>query len=149
MNVVALETSLQGLDSLTGIDSLCLFVAADDRPLQGLSGFVDWRLRGQLSRILIEGDFLGDNEDWLLIPTVPQMNIPRIFAMGIGNLEDLSDRRVDECLAVAARKLSRAKMISVALEIPQSRFTGTAALERLNACFIPEFSGERVVLFRG
>ena len=40
-------------------EALCLFVAADERPLTGLAGLADWRLCGRLSRMLRSGIVTG------------------------------------------------------------------------------------------
>ena len=61
MNVTTHEIGFESLDGLTGVDSLCVFVSEDERPLEGVAGYLDWRLCGQLSRVLIQKFFTGEH----------------------------------------------------------------------------------------
>ncbi|HEY1333477.1 MAG TPA: peptidase M17, partial [Myxococcaceae bacterium] len=56
--VTTVPLTLDALDPLP-VDTVCLFVSEDERPLGGAAGFVDWRLCGQLSRLLVDGFFKG------------------------------------------------------------------------------------------
>ena len=64
-----LTSGLDALDALTGVEALCCFVTEDERPLGGASGFLDWRLCGELSKILASGYFVGAPGDKLLLPS--------------------------------------------------------------------------------
>ena len=146
MNVAAYDVGLQGLDSLEGVDALCLFVGEDDRPLSGSAGYVDWRLCGALSRVLQSGFFVGARDDSLLLPTDGRFPVPRIFVIGLGRGKGLDASSLGEALANAGQVLARAKVEAVALEIP-----GTGALDEatrasvLTDRFIPAFKGGRKV----
>ena len=146
MNVAAYDVSLQGLDSLEGVDALCLFVGEDDRPLPGSAGYVDWRLCGALSRVVQSGFFVGARDDSLLLPADGRFPVPRIFVIGLGRRKGLDASSLGEALANAGQVLSRAKVEAVALEIP-----GTGALDEaarasaLTDRFIPAFKGGRKV----
>ena len=78
------DLSLETLDGLSGVDTLCLFVAVDERPLSGVSGYCDWRLCGQLSRLLVDGFFTGAADDSVLLPTNGRMGPGRIVVFGLG-----------------------------------------------------------------
>ena len=120
MNVAAYDVGLQGLDSLEGVDALCLFVGEDDRPLPGSAGFVDWRLCGALSRVLQSGFFVGARGDSLLLPSDGRFPVPRIFVIGLGRRKGLDASSLGEALTNAGQVLARAKVEGVALEIPGS-----------------------------
>jgi leucyl aminopeptidase len=141
------DIGLDGLDSLTGVDALCLFVAEDDRPLSGTAGYVDWRLCGALSRVLLQGFFQGEKEDWLLLPSDGRLPFPRIFAVGLGRRRTLDADSLSDALADAAKVLSKAKVDSVALEIPGgSRVDEAAQAEAFLEYFLPGFKGKNVAV---
>jgi Cytosol aminopeptidase family, N-terminal domain len=147
VNVAAYDVGLEGLDSLEGVDALCLFVGEDDRPLPGSAGYVDWRLCGSLSRVLQSGFFVGAREDSLLLPTDGRFSVPRIFVIGLGQRRGLDASSLGEVLANAGRVLARAKVEAVALEIP-----GVGALDEgtraaaLTDRFLPAFKGSKVAV---
>jgi hypothetical protein len=141
------DIGMEGLDSLTGVDALCLFVAEDDRPLPATAGYVDWRLCGALSRVLKGGFFSGVKDDWLLLPADGKLEVPRIFVVGLGARKALDAERLHEALAEAGKVLSRAKVASVALEIPGGGSLDDAArAEAFQKGFLPAFKGGRVAL---
>jgi hypothetical protein len=148
VNVTTCGIGLEGLDSLDGVDALCLFVGEDDRPLPGTAGFVDWRLCGSLSRLLQGGFFTGAREDSLLMPAIGRFPVPRIFAIGLGRRAGLDASSLGEALAHAAQVLAKARMESVALEIPSAGGLDDAArASALSERFLPLFKGKRVAVF--
>lgn len=147
MNVSTYEIGLEGLDALAGVDALCLFVAEDDRPLPGTAGYVDWRLCGALSRVLKQGFFTGVKSDWLLLPSDGRIPIPRIFAVGLGARKTLDASALGAALANAAQVLDKAKVESVALELPGSGQVDEAAqAQALQQHFLAAFKGKRVTV---
>lgn len=141
------EIGLDGLDSLTDVDSLCLFVPEDQRPLRGTAGFADWRLCGALSRVLLQGFFAGALEDCLLLPSGGRLPPERVFAVGIGRMQRLSGEALAQALAAAARILARAGVRGVALEIPGAGVLEDSVRARaLVNHFLPHFKGGRVVV---
>lgn len=147
MNVSTYEIGLEGLDALAGVDALCLFVAEDDRPLPGTAGYVDWRLSGALSRVLKQGFFTGVKSDWLLLPSDGRIPIPRIFAVGMGARKNLDASALGAALANAAQVLDKAKVESVALELPGSGQVDEAAqAQALQQHFLAAFKGKRVTV---
>ncbi|MCE9672931.1 peptidase M17 [Myxococcus stipitatus] len=141
------DIGMEGLDSLTGVDALCLFVAEDDRPLPATAGFVDWRLCGALSRVLQGGFFSGTKDDWLLLPSDGKLEVPRVFVVGLGRRKTLDADGLREALAEAGKVLSRARVESVALEVPGAGALEDAArAEAFQKGFVPAFKGARVAL---
>ncbi|WP_426753235.1 M17 family peptidase N-terminal domain-containing protein [Myxococcus sp. Y35] len=141
------DIGLDGLDSLGGVDALCLFVAEDDRPLPSSAGFVDWRLCGSLSRVLKAGFFTGAEDDWLLLPSDGKLPVPRIFVVGLGARQRLDTSALSEALAEAGRVLSKARVESVALEVPgEGRLDDAARADAFQKGFLPAFKGGRVAV---
>jgi hypothetical protein len=142
------ELSLETLDGLSGIDTLCLFVAADERPLSGVAGFCDWRLCGQLSRLLLDGFFTGAADDSLLLPTNGRIGPARIVVFGLGRKERLSDGpALGARLAAAAAVLDKAGAVSVALEVPGAgRLQDAERVRALKTGFLPGFHGRHLAV---
>ena len=145
LNLSAHEIGFESLDT-AAVDSLCVFVPEDERPLRGAAGYLDWRLCGQLSRVLQARFFLGEPGDCLLLPSDGRIAMPRVFVMGLGPRR-VSAAGLASALEEAARTLSRARVEAVALEIP-----GAGALEEqarasaVTSQFLPNFKGKTVAL---
>jgi hypothetical protein len=147
VSVTPYDIGFVGLDALEGVDALCLFVGEDDRPLPSTAGFVDWRLCGALSRLLQGGFFTGARDDSLLMPADGRFPLPCIFAIGLGRRQDLDASSLGEILAHAAQVLTKARMDSVALEIPVVPGMDDAArASALSERFLPVFEGKRVAV---
>jgi hypothetical protein len=145
--LTAHELGVEALDALGGVDSLCLFVGEDERPLQGAAGYLDWRMCGALSRVLLSGFFTGAAGDALLLPAGGRISIPRVFAIGLGKAAALDQAGLQAALASAASVLQRAKVEAVALELPgQGAVKESARVEALRRAFLPAFGGKRVAL---
>src|SRR5215470_19549483 len=82
-SVHTVPLTLDALDPLP-VDTLCLFVSEDERPLGGAAGFADWRLCGQLSRLLVDGFFRGTRGESLLLPSAGRMGPGRVVILGVG-----------------------------------------------------------------
>ena len=139
--------TLEALDPLP-VDTVCLFVSEDERPLGGAAGFVDWRLCGQLSRLLVDGFFKGTRGESLLLPSNGRIGAPRLVVFGLGpGGEALHPGVLRTALSQAADVLNRARVDSVALELPGRG--AMPAQERTSAfdeAFAPAFRGARVTL---
>lgn len=147
MTVTTHEIGFETLDGLSGVDSLCLFVAEDERPLTGTAGYVDWRLSGGLSRVLLQGFFTGARGDQLLLPSDGRVPMKRIFVVGVGKSCALTPVSLGDALFGAARMLSKARVDAVALEVPGAGALDHAArADALSRRFLSEFKGARVAL---
>lgn len=148
MKFTCKEIGLEGLDSVGNVDSLCLFVAEDERPLRGIAGYVDWRLSGRLSEVLLDGFFTGVPSDWLLVPSSGRLTASRIFVAGLGPSTNLNASTLGEALHGVAQRLARAKVKAVALEIPGiGRVDDSIRASALVHQFAPEFKGSEILIF--
>src|SRR5215831_20221550 len=81
--------TLDALDPLP-VDTVCLFVTEDERPLGGAAGYADWRLCGQLSRLLVDGFLEGSRGESLLLPSAGRMGPGRVVILGVGPQSEAS-----------------------------------------------------------
>jgi hypothetical protein len=133
--------SLEALDE-AAVESLCLFIASDERPLTGLAGLTDWRLSGRLSRLLRAGLLCGDAGEAVLTPTGPRMGFEKLFLFGLGRSDQNEEALVAQ-LAAALRKLGQAGVREAALQLP-SRLAPEVGMKTL----IDELRGPaRALLF--
>lgn len=146
MTVQGYEPNLESVDALADVEALCVFVGEDERPLRGVAGYVDWRLCGALSRVLLSEFFAGAAGDCLLLPAHGRLAIPRIFVCGTGPAATLKEG-VGTLMTSAADRLTRAKVRSVAVEVPRGEGLADAERARLvRERFLPKFKGDRVAL---
>ena len=139
--------TLDALDPLP-VDTLCLFVSEDERPLGGAAGFADWRLCGQLSRLLVDGFFRGTRGESLLLPSNGRIGAPRLVVLGLGpGGEALHPGVLRTALSQAADVLNRARVDSVALELPgRGAMPAPERTSAFDEAFMPAFRGARVTL---
>jgi hypothetical protein len=81
LRIEVAELGLPALDALD-VDALLVFVG-QERPLQGLAGFADWRLCGAISRAMRGGLFQAEPGEALLLPSGGRMKPGRIFCVGL------------------------------------------------------------------
>jgi hypothetical protein len=145
--VTTVPLTLDALDPLP-VDTVCLFVPEDERPLAGAAGFVDWRLCGQLSRLLVDGFFKGTRGESLLLPSSGRIGAPRLVVLGLGpGGEALHPGVLRTALSQAADVLNRARVDSVALELPgRGAMPSRERTSAFDEAFVPAFRGARVTV---
>ena len=116
MDLSFLPLTLDALDAAAA-ESLCLFVASDERPLQGLSGLLDWRLSGKLSRLLRGGLLTGEAGEAVLTPPGPRLGFQKMFLFGVGPSAQ-GDAELAAHVTEALRKLFHAGVHEAALQLP-------------------------------
>jgi hypothetical protein len=138
--VTSYEPSLDAIDGLTGIDAVCLFIADDDRPLSGAAGYLDWRMCGALSRVLLQGFFKGERGEQLLMPTRGGVSPVRLFAVGAGNSKSLDASTLGLLMESSALMLRKAGVTSVALSLPKCAVDDARRAELVKQRFAPSFA---------
>jgi hypothetical protein len=81
LRIEVAELGLPALDALD-VDALLVFVG-QERPLQGLAGYADWRMCGAISRTIRGGLFQATAGEALLLPSGGRMKPARIFCVGL------------------------------------------------------------------
>jgi hypothetical protein len=141
MDLSSHPLTLEAIDQAAA-ESLCLFVASDERPLTGLAGLTDWRLSGKLSRLLRAGLLKGDAGEAVLTPGGARLAFQKLFLFGIGP-SDQSDDSLVQHVAEALRKLAHAGVREAAIQLP-SRLSPEVGVRTL----IDELQGpEKALLF--
>ena len=90
----------------------------DERPLKGSSGWIDWRLNGKLSRLLMEKRLTGDWKEATLIPTQGRV-IPRLtLVLGLGEVKEYNYLRLRELSLHLLEILKKLEAVNVCLSLP-------------------------------
>lgn len=95
--VELIPPTLRALDDHPG-DILIVAAFRDERPLEGVTGLVDWRLCGALSRWRIGGFSNGELGEQVLYPAGRRLSHPRLLFVGLGRRDDY---RAERAFAVA------------------------------------------------
>jgi hypothetical protein len=116
MDLSFFPLTLDAMDQASA-ESLCLFIASDERPLTGLAGMVDWRLTGRLSRLLRGGLLTGDSGEAVLTQPGPRLGYRKMFLFGVGPASQ-PEPELREQVAEALRKLGQAGVQEAAMQLP-------------------------------
>lgn len=117
MEVSFVAPDLRRLDELKS-EALALAFFEDERPLRGALGLVDWRLCGQLSRLLVRGRARGALRETVLVPTRPRLPFEKVFLFGAGRVDDLDEARFDEVVEQVLTTLDRARVRASVIGLP-------------------------------
>ena len=85
---------LRRIDELES-EALLLPFFEDVRTLRRAVGLIDWRLCGQLSRMILRGRATGRLGQTVLIPARPRLPFDKLFLFGMGPRAGLDDAVVD------------------------------------------------------
>ncbi|HJL17253.1 MAG TPA: M17 family peptidase N-terminal domain-containing protein [Sandaracinaceae bacterium LLY-WYZ-13_1] len=131
MDVEFVTPDLRRLDELKR-EALALTFFEDQRPLRGALGLVDWRLCGQISRLLLRGHVTGALEDTVLVPTRPRLPFEKLFLFGAGRLAELDEPRFESVVERMLDTLDRARVRASVVALPGrsvDRFPADRAME--------------------
>ncbi len=98
MDVRFVLPEIRRLDELKS-EALAMSFFADERPLRGALGLVDWRLRGQLSRLAERGRLSGMLGEITLVAPRPRLPFEKLFLFGLGATSDFDSPRYDSVIA--------------------------------------------------
>ncbi|HPB50055.1 MAG TPA: M17 family peptidase N-terminal domain-containing protein [Myxococcota bacterium] len=104
MKVSLVKPDLHQIDRVS-VDTFVLPVFDDHKPPRGLTGLVDWRLCGMMSRMLAGGRVSTRFRDVTLLPAYGRFAANRILVFGMGNSDDFSQARAREVAWFMAEKL--------------------------------------------
>jgi hypothetical protein len=110
---------LGGLDALPA-EAVALFVFEDVRPLRGVAGYLDWRLCGALSQVLLDGTFTGGEGEALLLPATGRLGRRRLFVFGLGPVIACGADVLGRVCRRAHEVMQRAGVSAAVLAAPQT-----------------------------
>ncbi len=146
MSLTVVEPSLASLDSLERAEAVCLLVAEDERPLRGAAGYLDWRLCGALSRVLLDSFFSGRPDERLLMPTGGKVPAQRLFAVGLGPSRSVTALGLEHALKATAEMLMKAQAKTVAIALPHlPQFGEETVATLIKRGFVGAYHGEVTV----
>ncbi len=108
------------LENLDEIEGTCLVLTSfsDDRPLRGLTGLVDWRLNGQLSRLVLNEFIDAHYQESMLAPIEGRLPFQRILLVGMGKRSDFTAERFEEVCRFCFKTLVRLDILRFAMTLP-------------------------------
>jgi hypothetical protein len=99
-------------------DTLILFLFKNKIPIKGLTGLVDWRLNGIISKWILENRIQGDFNERLLFPSFQRLPFQKILLLGIGEEKDFSEFRFQEIIHHMFEALEKLSIKNFSLSIP-------------------------------
>jgi hypothetical protein len=99
-------------------DILVIGFFQDERPLRGSAGWVDWRLNGMLSHLLIEKRLIGEWKELTLIPSQRRVLSRVILLVGLGRVKEYSYLRVREISFYLLETLRKLNASHICLSLP-------------------------------
>ncbi len=117
MEVRFVAPDLRCLDELK-CEALALPFFEDERPLPGALGLVDWRMCGEISRLLLRGRARGALDEKILVPTRRRLTIDKLFLFGAGSSESFDSDRFCAVVERMLVTLDRAKVRASVLRLP-------------------------------
>jgi hypothetical protein len=109
---------------------------ADERPLRGAAGLVDWRMCGRLSRLLLSGRVGGGLGETTLLPARGLL-FPRLLLVGLGPSEGFGEPAFREVAKTIAEVTRRLGVKRYALPLP-GRTTARIAARRALELWLAE-----------
>jgi hypothetical protein len=119
---------------------VALFLFRERRPLRGITGLVDWRLYGHLSRVVIEGFFEGDFLEQLLVPLGRHLPQHFLLVTGLGDRESFDKQVFLDSVAHTFDAVERLDERDIALALP-GRVEGVCPTSDAIDWFIEGYDG--------
>ncbi len=105
------------LDRIRDVEAIVLGLFEDERPLKGMTGFVDWRLHGLLSRLVLQQRLEGTLLEGCLMPSRGRLPMDMVFLFGLGSLEELSVQTFQRVAFQVVGTMARARVGHFALSL--------------------------------
>ena len=112
---------LRKLD-LLGTEVLVSTLASDERPPHGVTGLLDFRLAGRISRLIENGFATGRVGEVLLVPGKPKLPFDKLLLFGIGKQAEFNDPVFRAVLDKILRTLEGLRARTAVVELPGRHF---------------------------
>ncbi len=90
----------------------------DERPLTGLSGLLDWRLAGRLSKLARETFLAGRLGEVLVLPGRPRLPFDKVVVLGLGPRAAFGDDAFREAIGKLLGTLEGLRVKRAVVELP-------------------------------
>lgn len=121
MDIRFVPPDLRALDTLKS-EAMALPMFSDERPLRGALGLVDWRLGGQISRLILRGRVTGAAAEKVLVPARPKLPFDKLFLFGLGARDGFNESIFEEVTGRMLETLGRARVRSSVWVLPGRPF---------------------------
>lgn len=112
--MIELETVVLPADRLPGECVVALFFE-DQRPLDGPAALLDWRLDGQLTRMLLDGDLTGRAGEHVILQSNGKLPPDWVLFVGGGKWQGLSRETYGSLLMHALQSVGQAGFRDVSI----------------------------------
>jgi hypothetical protein len=112
---------LRKLD-LLGTEVIVSTLASDERPPHGVTGLLDFRLAGRISRLIKSGFATGKVGEVVLVPGKPKLPFDKLLLFGIGKQTEFNDPVFRAVLDKMLRTLEGLRARSAVVELPGRHF---------------------------
>jgi hypothetical protein len=112
---------LRKLD-LVGTEVIVSTLASDERPPHGVTGLLDFRLAGRISKLIQSGFATGRVGEVVLVPGKPKLPFDKLLLFGIGRQLDFNDPVFRAVLDKMLRTLEGLRVRSAVVELPGRHF---------------------------
>jgi hypothetical protein len=112
---------LRKLD-LVGTEVIVSTLASDERPPHGVTGLLDFRLAGRISRLIQSGFATGRVGEVVLVPGKPKLPFDKLLLFGIGRQRDFNDPVFRAVLDKMLRTLEGLRARTAVVELPGRHF---------------------------
>ncbi len=112
---------LRKLD-LLGTEIIVSTLASDERPPHGVTGLLDFRLAGRISRLIENGFATGRVGEVVLVPGKPKLPFDKLLLFGIGKQTEFNDPVFRAVLDKILRTLEGLRARTAVVELPGRHF---------------------------
>ena len=114
------ENFRRSLDELE-TDLIVATLFENEQPPLGVTGLIDWRLNGFLSRMILRGALKGRAGESILVPLQRRLPARRLLLLGLGRPEQFHLADVRRVAEHVGRVISHLGTVDVSLALPSAR----------------------------
>lgn len=148
MRISFIKNDLHQIDRVSA-DTFFICVFEEEKPPRGVSGLLDWRLCGRISKMMASGYIIGRFRESMLFPSYNRIPTNRICLFGLGKVSEFTQNRAREACWFIADALQRLRASSAIGAIPGSPLSSIPIktrmelfVEEVARVFGPDENGE-------
>jgi hypothetical protein len=118
MTEIKVRITSSQVDQITA-EAIVLTFFHDERPLQGSTGLIDWKLNGKLSQFIVDEYIKGFFGETILLPSdTSTMKCQKIFLIGLGERKDYNIARFMKISNYLIYRMIKMKVKHFAIPLP-------------------------------